>query len=552
MASAQRLWGQPGDPPLADRSFQSRAARLGLLAVPSGTVGTPSTSLNPSPEAPEHPALTAAASTESAASPSAKVEPLASRLRRLLGTRGTGRSTADAGSGAPGHGGSGPQSEPGTPSAPASVPQSALRAPSILRPLPPLAAPGLKRDCDPLGRTVVPDLAWLERGDPRSRWSQGTTVLPGHWTHGRSALETFLGVDARAAVLLSGDDALLDFDPARALFFDLETTGLLGGAKGGADASTGRAFPFVIGLLRMHPSGGFELRQHLLSSSQHEPAALDEVDQWLRDAETLISFNGRAFDRHLLAERHALCRMDDPGWLKKPHLDLLHPSRRLAKDELPSTTLGNLERHWLQVRRGDDLPGSEVPAAWARWRSSGDDQWVLPVLRHNLLDLLSLLTLTVHLRDAVAAPREHLGGGMALLAAAKLLLLRGAVERAVPLLDEIAAGDDADPRTYGALRMLVDARSREGEADAVRQPLLRMIELAGASDPWPWRRLIQLEERGGAGPEAALRIARRWTVALGDSPLAALDRPEVERRLTRLERRVTRAQGRGEGEGIET
>lgn len=406
-------------------------------------------------------------------------------------------------------------------------------------------------------RSSVPRLGREERGTAPGRWSLGTVSLPPDHLHGRILTRRLLDVVARSAVVLGGDPGLLDFDPRGALFFDLETTGLLGGrGEGAGQGPTGRPFAFVIGLLRVDGEGAIHIRQHLLSDPHDEPQVLGVLAEELADATTLVSYNGRAFDRHLLAERYALARLDDPGWLTKPHLDLLHPARRLARDSLPSCSLGNLERAWLGVRRVGDLPGSDVPVAYSMWRRTGQWFWVEPVLDHNVVDLLSLATLCVHLHDAVRAPPGAGEDGRsedppitddrALIAAARLLLHRGDPGAAAAHLEDLMRREVPDDVRYGALRLLADVEARRGETEALRAVLESMVERAEGHDPWPWRRLSILLERDVGDPEAALRLCERWFAVLGPGPVAALDRPEVERRLARLRKRLGRTQDGGE------
>ena len=65
-----------------------------------------------------------------------------------------------------------------------------------------------------------------------------------------------------------------------------------------------------------------------------------------------------------------------------PHLDLLHPVRRLFGKRWNDCRLLSVEEQLLGFRRVDDLPGSEAPAAWFDYmqpaiiRGYGADDWI--------------------------------------------------------------------------------------------------------------------------------------------------------------------------------
>ena len=107
------------------------------------------------------------------------------------------------------------------------------------------------------------------------------------------------------------------FDARRALFLDTETTGLSGGA---------------------------------------EALLLEKITPMIREAQTLVTFNGRSFDVPLLRSRFTMCRMDDPT-AGKPHLDLIHPARRVWKLRLKDCSLNHIEEAELGLRRDHDIPG---------------------------------------------------------------------------------------------------------------------------------------------------------------------------------------------------
>src|SRR5207344_1330547 len=105
------------------------------------------------------------------------------------------------------------------------------------------------------------------------------------------------------------------------VFFDLETTGLSGGAG---------TLAFLVGCGWFEPDGAFVTRQFLLARHADEPMLLEAVAAELARAGALVSFNGKSFDAPLLEGRYLFHRMVWSG-RELPHLDVLHPARRFWK-----------------------------------------------------------------------------------------------------------------------------------------------------------------------------------------------------------------------------
>ncbi len=181
------------------------------------------------------------------------------------------------------------------------------------------------------------------------------------------------------------------------LHFDSETTGLAGGTGTRA---------FMLGFARWRPEG-LEVRQLWISRLAAEPLMLERFAQWLAEgAFQLVSYNGRSFDAPLLRARYRLCRQRDPLH-GLPHHDLLHAVRRRFRSAWPSCRLGEAEARLLGVRRVDDLPGAEVPAAFLaslRHRSAAPLQ---RVRLHHFQDLLSLAGLLPRLCELSARAPER-------------------------------------------------------------------------------------------------------------------------------------------------
>jgi len=180
-------------------------------------------------------------------------------------------------------------------------------------------------------------------------------------------------------------------------FYDLETTGLSGGAGNIA---------FLIGLGRQR-GGSFVVTQLFLEDYPGEPALMKRYSELIQDNHPQVSYNGRSFDSQVLKTRFLLNRMSP---LIPPQIDLLYPSRRLWKGKLPNLSLGTLEKDVLSFFREDDLPGREAPDAWFEWLE-GDDRRIAGVFRHNADDILSLARLLVRLEEWGKTEPDSLEGG---------------------------------------------------------------------------------------------------------------------------------------------
>ena len=420
---------------------------------------------------------------------------------------------------------------------------------SYRRPATGLCAPAQEDSIDVEHRVVTNRLGGYVRGHAQ---------LPGSVLHGALPLSSSMRLDGEAALLLSGDVALADFRPERALFFDLETTGLPRGARGGsspdswqrrgATGAAGTPLAFLIGALQLSSYGRVTIHQFLLRQQPDETAQLSDFSRLLGEVDYLVSFNGRSFDRNILADRLIRNRMDPERILSLPHLDLLHPSARLYRQAFGGSSLAVLERRVLGVQRPTgEVSGAEVPQRWTRYLRTGDPRLLYAVLDHNVLDLLSMVTLSGHLARALRAPGLCLAEPSMLAGAARLLMHRGQHGRAETLLRRLTSGSSHDPVVYTSLARLSEHLRKTGRHGEAMLLWERMIEEKGISDLAPWRAAaIALERRLGK-PRQALdlvlevleRIERREQ-RVG----AGADTSDFIRRKERLERVLRRSIGK--------
>jgi len=255
------------------------------------------------------------------------------------------------------------------------------------------------------------------------------SLLEGTDTHGNRQLNELADLDMDAVALLSNDPRLSDFDGCNALFLDTETTGLAGG--------TG-TLAFLIGVGWFNADGRFVVRQLFARNFTEEPAVLASLQEIAASKRYLVTFNGKSFDINLLTARYILNRLENP-LTALPHLDLLHPARRLVGHRFSNSRLVTLEENLLGFYRDDDLPGSEVPLRYFNWLRSHDPHPMLDVFRHNRLDITALAALTVHLAGMFGT-EEHSRHyvPMDLCAAARLFLDRGRQAEACSLFEGLA------------------------------------------------------------------------------------------------------------------
>jgi uncharacterized protein len=174
--------------------------------------------------------------------------------------------------------------------------------------------------------------------------------------------------------------------PDDLFFFDTETTGLGGGV--------GNTI-FLLGHGRI---AGDEvvITQHFLPQPGSEiplyHSFLNTVDY-----NTLVTYNGKAFDWPQVKTRHTLIKEHVPKLPSFGHFDLYHGSRRLFKHKMESVKLTNVERHVLEFERVDDVPGYLAPMIYFDFIERGDPEGILKVMQHNEMDILSLITLYTHI-----------------------------------------------------------------------------------------------------------------------------------------------------------
>lgn len=282
--------------------------------------------------------------------------------------------------------------------------------------------------------------------------------------------------------VVSKDPELSYVDLRNAVFLDTETTGLWMGSG---------TYVFLVGAGYLDRDT-FRVRQYFLGGPQEEPAYLQAIDEFLRRFSALVTFNGKAFDWPLLEGRFARLRrrmpLQDP-----PHVDLLHPARRVWKRRLESCALSALERDVLGVSRTwEDVPGWEIPQRYFMYLRASEALGLEGVFYHNVQDILSLATLAVRLDLIVLDPLSgHLEYAADYLSVGKVF------ER---------AGDD-----YQASACYEEALRRPCDPEDRREALLRLGAVHKRLRMWDaallvWERMV--DEGGESALIALIEMAK--------------------------------------------
>ena len=195
------------------------------------------------------------------------------------------------------------------------------------------------------------------------------------------------------------DEELAGFDPATALFVDIETTGLAGGA--GTTAFLVGAGYFARARVGEPPV--FRLDQCFMRDFDDEEAMLLYLQDIFAGVKTIVTFNGKTFDIPLLRSRFISNRL--PFRLDTAlHYDLIHAVRRIFKLRLKDCSLANVEREVLNIRRHDDIPGAEIPQVWFDYLRSRDARVLPRVFSHHRNDVVSLVALAALIAQRLSVP----------------------------------------------------------------------------------------------------------------------------------------------------
>lgn len=353
--------------------------------------------------------------------------------------------------------------------------------------------------------------------------------------HGGCRLGDILDTDADTLGALGGEDCA-GLSPDRLLFLDTETTGLSGGAG---------TLAFLVGV-GFFEAGYFVVRQYFIRDYDEEPAMLSELQELLGKHGNFVTFNGKAFDINLLQSRFISNRLR-PRFGDVPHLDLLYPSRRVWGLKLESCRLSSLEENVLGERREDDIPGALIPSVYFKYLEDRDASEIERVIRHNRLDVLSMVSLLAKLSAMLKSPMSETDGGFELLGMGRLFEASGRTGDMLECLEACSGSEQFDIKVQ-AVKRLTGIYKKNGsleramehwkavEAENPRFELFHLVEMA---------KYYEHREKDYEAALAVVEKAVQKCLNAGLTGSRQLD--ELKKRRDRVVRKMHSAQGKALG-----
>ena len=334
---------------------------------------------------------------------------------------------------------------------------------------------------------------------------------------------------AQVVRLLAPDAHESSLDPEQWLFLDTETTGLSGG--------TG-TYPFLIGVA-WWDAGGLQVEQLFMRDYHEEQSVLIALQERLAERRVLVTFNGKSFDWPLLETRFQMSRTIVP---RSPlvHLDLLHPARNLWRLRLGSVRLIELERHILKLDRGPDVMSELIPSIYFEYVRGGSPDPLLPIFRHNQMDLCGLAMLAEKMFSLLSSPEDSGGDAFELYGASRILERRGERKRARGLCARaVQTGlPDAVDRTARRGLALLAKRERDYPAASALWESLCGDSPEGLD---AYEQLAIYYEHHAREPQQAAKLTNQALAALRNlSRAGQTDSTRYRKLQTRLEHRLAR------------
>lgn len=380
-------------------------------------------------------------------------------------------------------------------------------------------------------------------GDPDDGFYLVRRDYPLEHVHGSAPLGVALDADAQHIATSANDEELAAFDPRTAVFVDTETTGLMGG--------TGTV-QFLIGA-GYFVDDVFRLDQCFMRDYDDEEPMLHYLNELFAKSDTLVSYNGKTFDLPLLRTRFIQNRL--PFRLESAmHFDLVHAARRFWKKRLGDCSLGNIERTVLGIQRHGDVAGAEIPTLWLNYLRTRDARPLQPVFYHHEMDILSLVTLTGHLSQALGADDgagfEHHEDRLSLV---RLHYRQKKYAEMLALADRLLEELDDEALVSECLELAGFAAKRTQEFERMEHYWRGLVDQFPSHIAGRIELAKHLEHRRRDLPAAA-RVCReglqywetRLTLHYGVAPVGLRD---IEKRLDRIEGKLRRGGMGGTGSG---
>ena len=179
------------------------------------------------------------------------------------------------------------------------------------------------------------------------------------------------------------------------LFFDLETTGLSGGAG---------TVAFLAAFGKPLANGKMRITQYLLLDYPGENDFLDAVlAEFKNENSVIVSYNGKCFDSQILKTRCLMNRIKPPEYF---HADLLYSSRRLWKNIIHDCSQKSVEERILGIRRENDIPGALAPEIWFEFLKTGETERLFGICDHNIFDISGLSSMLAAMIKIASDPLD--------------------------------------------------------------------------------------------------------------------------------------------------
>lgn len=286
-------------------------------------------------------------------------------------------------------------------------------------------------------------------------------AYPSSYRYGGSNLGAALQSDSGTLSALGGTDCE-GLSAGKLLFLDTETTGLSGGAG---------TVAFLVGV-GFFEAETFTVRQYFMRDYDDEEAMLRELQQLFNEHQGFVTFNGKSFDINLLQSRFISNRLR-PSFKDYPNLDLLYPSRRIWGLKLDNCKLASLEENVLGEYREDDIPGALIPSVYFKYLDDRDATDIKRVVRHNELDILSMVSLLARLTSLLQNPLSEADGGYELLGLGRIFEATGKTDTMLECLEACTGSDRYTIRSQ-AVKRLTGVYKKNGSYDMALEHWKRM------------------------------------------------------------------------------
>ncbi|MFJ7678180.1 ribonuclease H-like domain-containing protein [Peribacillus sp. NPDC097198] len=311
-------------------------------------------------------------------------------------------------------------------------------------------------------------------------------------------------------------------------FFDTETTGLGGGAGN------------TIFLLGYAYFEGDEVvvKQHILPQPGSEVPLYQSFLENI-NYETLVTYNGKAFDWPQLKTRHTLIKEHVPKLPEFGHFDLYHASRRLWKDKLERVKLSAVETDILGFEREDDIPGYLAPMIYFDFVERKNPDILFGIMKHNELDILSLITLYIHLSRKILQMDGYTEESLEI---ARWFAYLGKKEDSVEAYEKIReVGNEEDRISAG--HAIAFQKKKQGKFDEAltiwKEVALNGIPRLRIQAQIECAKILEHQSKNPAAALTCTKKAYQEMLEMGNGNRLNLEKKllELEKRMLRLERK---------------